>query len=74
MLAAERGEVDPDAGLPSWRGAAADLSDNDELIERVAERVITRLSEGVTAELVADVVARVAERLVSEEIARNEQD
>lgn len=74
LLAAERGEVDPDAGLPSWRGAAADLSDNDELIERVAERVIARLSEGVTAELVADVVARVAERLVSEEIARNEQD
>ena len=43
---------------------------DDALVERVAERVITRLSGGVASDLVAEVVARVAERLVREEIGR----
>ena len=43
---------------------------DDARVERVAERVITRLSGGVASDLVAEVVARVAERLVREEIGR----
>lgn len=42
----------------------------DELVDRLATRVITRLSDRVVRETTTDVVSRVAERLVREEIER----
>ena len=42
----------------------------DELVDRLATRVIARLSDRVVRETTTDVVSRVAERLVREEIER----
>ena len=42
----------------------------DELVDRLATRVIARLSDRVVRETTTDVVSRVAERLVREEIDR----
>ena len=42
----------------------------DELVERVARRVLEKLSDRVVRETVADLVSTIAERLVREEIER----
>ena len=71
LLAAEQG----DAGrhrttAPRARSAAAGAPSED-LIERVTERVIARLSGGAADELVTEVVARVAERLARDRLDRS---
>jgi CheY-like chemotaxis protein len=47
-----------------------DLKITDELIDRVATRVLERLSERVVRETVVDLVSSISERLVREEIER----
>lgn len=65
LLAAEQGVPGP----PSWPvSPAADVS--DEVVERVARRVLAELSDGVVRQAVSDLVSDVAERLVREEIER----
>ena len=71
LLAAEQGDLDRARAAYPWPRQAGP-TDDEELIDRVAERVIERLSEDVTGELVSDVVARVAERLVRDQIGRIE--
>jgi CheY-like chemotaxis protein len=63
LLAADREET-----APGGRASAAPVS--DDLVERVARRVLAHLSENVVRETVAAVVAETAERLVREEIER----
>jgi hypothetical protein len=56
------------AGLPiAWPPR---LAVDDELVERVARRVLERLADHVVREEIAERVAAVAERLVREEIER----
>jgi hypothetical protein len=49
---------------------AAPRESTDELVERVTEQVLQRLSDRVVRETVTDIVSRVAERLVRDEIDR----
>ena len=66
LLAAE-----PDT--PPSSGTAASQSFpaiTDELVERVARRVLEKLSDPVVRETVADLVSTIAERLVRDEIER----
>ena len=49
---------------------ASSILITDELVDRLATRVIARLSDRVVRETTTDVVSRVAERLVREEIER----
>ena len=71
LLAAEQGDLDRARAAYPWPRQAAPPVE-DELVERVAERVVERLSSDVTGELVSEVVARVAERLVRDQIGRIE--
>ena len=70
LLAAEQGDAERAQTVYPWPQPASSPGVNEELVERVAERVIARLSDGAGSELVAQVVARVAEKLVREEIDR----
>ena len=70
LLEAEQGDADRAQTVYPWPRPPSSAGVNEELIDRVAERVITRLSDGAASELVAQVVARVAEKLVREEIDR----
>ena len=70
LLAAEQGDAERAQTVYPWPRPVSLPAVSEELIERVAERVIARLSDGVGSELVAQVVARVAEKLVREEIDR----
>ena len=68
LLAVEQGQIDP-ANLSVGAGArGSEIS--DELIERVARRVLERLAPDAVREIVADLVSPIAERLVREEIDR----
>ncbi|MCX6551083.1 MAG: response regulator [Acidobacteria bacterium] len=67
LFAAERGEVE--APMPSFYPPPPQES-TEELVERVTEQVLQRLSDRVVRETVTDIVSRVAERLVREEIDR----
>ena len=73
LLAAEQGDAARARTVYPWPRPTSSPGMNEELVERVAERVIARLSDGVGPELVAQVVARVAEKLVREEIDRIKQ-
>ena len=73
LLAAEQGGVERAQTVYPWPRPASSPDINEELIARVADRVMTRLSGGMTGELVAQVVARVAEKLVREELERIKQ-
>jgi hypothetical protein len=73
LLAAEQGGVEWAQTVYPWPRPASSPDINEELIARVADRVMTRLSGGMTGELVAQVVARVAEKLVREELERIRQ-
>jgi hypothetical protein len=66
LLAAERNPAKP----PETAGWLPPLAMTDEIIERVAQRVLEQLSDRVVRETVADLVLTVAERLVREEIER----
>jgi hypothetical protein len=70
LLAAEQGETLAIPGVFVPASAAAPLAITPELIERVSERVLTRLNDTVVREAVRDTVSSVAERLVREEIER----
>ena len=73
LLAAEEQESVSGAppAQPVWRAPSSDgpLA-TDDMIERVTERVLERLSDRVVRESAADIVSRIAERLVREEIER----
>jgi CheY-like chemotaxis protein len=62
-------EQNPAAPLDT-AGWVPPLAMTDEIIERVAQRVLEKLSDRVVRETVADLVSTVAERLVREEIER----
>jgi CheY-like chemotaxis protein len=64
LLAVEQGELPPSALLPSARGG------DDELVDRIARRVVEQLGDRAVRDLAADIVSRTAERLVREEIER----
>jgi CheY-like chemotaxis protein len=64
LLAVEQGELPPSALLPSPRAG------DDELVDRIARRVVEQLGDRAVRDLAADIVSRTAERLVREEIER----
>ncbi len=59
---------------PPARGIAVLPAITDELVERVARRVLEKLSDRVVRETVADLVSTIAERLVRDEIERIKGD
>jgi CheY-like chemotaxis protein len=64
LLAVEQGELPPSALLPPPRAG------DDELVDRIARRVVEQLGDRAVRDLAADIVSRTAERLVREEIER----
>jgi len=64
LLAVEQGELPASALLPPPRAG------DDELVDRIARRVVEQLGDRAVRELAADIVSRTAERLVKEEIER----
>ncbi len=70
LLAAEQGETLTIPGMFSPPAAAGPVAITDELVDRVSERVLSRLNDAVVRETVKDTVSRVAERLVRDEIDR----
>jgi DNA-binding response OmpR family regulator len=64
LLAVEQGE------LPAAALAEPAPTSEDELVDRVARRVVEQLSNHAVRDLAADIVSRTAERLVREEIER----
>lgn len=63
LLAVEQGELPASALLPAEAG-------DDELVDRIARRVVEQLGDRAVRDLAADIVSRTAERLVREEIDR----
>ena len=63
LLAVEQGELPPSALSPA--GPA-----DDELVDRVARRVVEQLGDAAVRDMAAEIVSRTAERLVREEIER----
>ena len=63
LLAVEQGELPPSALMPSTPA-------DDEMVERVARRVVEQLSDRAVREVAAEIVSRTAERLVRDEIER----
>jgi DNA-binding response OmpR family regulator len=64
LLAVEQGELPASALLPPPRPG------DDELVDRIARRVVEQLGDRAVRDLAADIVSRTAERLVREEIER----
>jgi len=64
LLAVEQGELPASALRPSPRAG------DDELVDRIARRVVEQLGDRAVRDLAADIVSRTAERLVREEIER----
>ena len=64
LLAVEQGELPASALLPPQR------TGDDELVDRIARRVVEQLGDRAVRDLAADIVSRTAERLVREEIER----
>ena len=64
LLAVEQGELPASALLPPPRAG------DDELVDRIARRVVEQLGDRAVRDLAADIVSRTAERLVREEIER----
>jgi hypothetical protein len=58
------------AGVPAASVAPAEVVITDDLVDRVARRVLEQLSDRVVRETVASLASDVAERLVKEEIER----
>jgi hypothetical protein len=70
LFAAERGEAPP-GPMPGLYGTPAlPQASLDELVERVTQQVLERLSDRVVRETVTEIVSRVSERLVRDEIDR----
>jgi CheY-like chemotaxis protein len=66
LLAVEQGEASPESLL----APAGSLVLTDEIMERIARRVLEQMTAEQVREIVADITSRVAERLVREEIER----
>ncbi len=64
LLAVEQGELPPSAL------AAPSAVNEDELVDRIARRVVEQMGDRAVRDLAADIVSRTAERLVREEIDR----
>ncbi len=64
LLAVEQGELPASALLPPPQAG------DEELVDRIARRVVEQLGDGAVRALAADIVSRTAERLVREEIDR----
>ena len=61
------------AGSESWTASALlppARPGDDELVDRIARRVVEQLGDRAVRDLAADIVSRTAERLVREEIER----
>jgi hypothetical protein len=70
LLAAEQASPAP-AAAPLWPALPQPAAPvTDDLVEKVAARVLERLTDRVVQETVAEKVSAVAERLVREEIER----
>jgi len=70
LFAAERGEAAP-GPIPGLYGAPALAQASlDDLVERVTQQVLERLSDRVVRDTVTEIVSRVSERLVRDEIDR----
>jgi CheY-like chemotaxis protein len=70
LFAAERGEAAP-GSIPGLYGAPArPQASLDDLVERVTQQVLERLSDRVVRDTVTEIVSRLSERLVREEIDR----
>jgi len=70
LLAAERSGATFQRPVPAPVAPSAPALPDDELIERVALRVLEQLSDKVVRETVADIVQTTTERLIREEIER----
>ena len=68
LLAVEQGE--PGAAPVRLTIAGSEPVMDDELIDRLAKRVVERLGPQVMRDTIADVVSDIAERVIREEIAR----
>lgn len=62
LLAVEQGELPASALVPR--------TGEDELVDRIARRVVEQMGDRAVRDLAADIVSRTAERLVREEIER----
>jgi CheY-like chemotaxis protein len=69
LLAAEQHAPLP-AAAPHWPASPPQAVVSDELVDRVARRVLDQLSDRVVRETVTALVSTIAERLVREEIER----
>jgi CheY-like chemotaxis protein len=70
LLAAESGD---DSGAPVasfWPGAGLSSQAIDEIVERVTQDVLDKMTDRVVRETVTEVVSRITERLIREEIDR----
>ena len=69
LLDAEQPGAAP-ANTATWVRPPAPPIVTDELVERVTQRVLERMSDRVVRETTAELVSSIAERLVREEIDR----
>ena len=71
LLAAEHGAAASQPSASGYQGGA-ELPPEvlDEIVERVTEAVLARMSDRVVRDTVTDIVSRVSERLVRDEIDR----
>jgi CheY-like chemotaxis protein len=70
LLAAEQGATAQTRTSYPWPASPRPAGSDGDLVERVADRVLARLSDTVTTELVTQIVTQVAERLVRAELDR----
>ncbi|MEI6668013.1 MAG: response regulator [Acidobacteriota bacterium] len=74
LLAAEHGLAQPGEAAPPTASAvpavALPPASIDDLVERVVDAVLERMSDRIVRDVVTDIVSRVAEKLVREEIDR----
>jgi hypothetical protein len=70
LLAAEQGATAQTRTPSGWSASPRPAGSDGDLVERVTDRVLARLSDTVTTELVTQVVTQVAERLVRAELDR----
>jgi hypothetical protein len=70
LLAAEQGATAQTRTPYPWPASPRPAGSDGDLVERVTDRVLARLSDTVTTELVTQIVTQVAERLVRAELDR----
>jgi CheY-like chemotaxis protein len=70
LLAAEQGATAQTRTPYPWSVSPRPADSDGDLVERVTDRVLARLSDTVTTELVTQIVTQVAERLVRAELDR----